>query len=177
MSTHALGRYEEAIVDYDEAVRLRPDYAEAHNNRGNVHHALGRYEEAIADYDEAIRLQPDDATAYNNRGKAHANLGWYEEAITDYDEAIRLQPDYATAYYNRGNAHADLGRHEKAITDLETAAELAQAAGDDDLAATIEESARSSQKPMTAPSWTGRTMWADDNPTSPPCAQSSTRVH
>ena len=41
-----LGRYQEAIADYDEAIRLQPDDAEAYSNRGNAKAALGRYQEA-----------------------------------------------------------------------------------------------------------------------------------
>ena len=102
---------------------------------------------AIVDYDEAIRLQPDLAYAYNNRGAAYADLGRYAEAIVDYDEAIQLQPDLADAYNNRGNAYYGLGQYEKAITDLETALELAQAAGNDGLAATIEETLEAVRPP------------------------------
>ena len=50
-----LGRYEKAIAEYDEAIRLRPDYVEAYNSRGTAHAELGRHEKAIADYDVANR--------------------------------------------------------------------------------------------------------------------------
>ena len=119
-----LGRYAEAIAEYDEAIRLRPDYAKAYFGRGNARARLGRHAEAIADYDEAIRLQPDLAEAYYNRGLAYASLGWYEEAIADYDEAIRQRPDYAEAYNNRGVAHAELGRYAEAIAEYDEAIRL-----------------------------------------------------
>ena len=44
----------EALTAYARAIRLRPDYAEAYNNRGNVLCNLGQFEEAVADYDRAI---------------------------------------------------------------------------------------------------------------------------
>ena len=103
-----------SISAYTEAIRLKPDYAEAYNNRGNVKAALGRHEEAIADYNEAIRLKPDLALAYNNRGTAKGPLGRHEEAIADYNEAIRLKPDFAEAYNNRGNAKAVVGLKDEA---------------------------------------------------------------
>ena len=113
-----------AIGAYNKSICLKPDLAEAYNNRGNAKGCLGRYEEAIADHDEAIRLKPDLAEAYNNRGNAKGGLGRHEEAIADYDEAIRLNPDYAMAYYNRGRAKNNLGRHEKAIADYDEAIRL-----------------------------------------------------
>ena len=54
-----LGRHQDAIADIDQAIQLRPDFADAYSNRGNTKVLLGRYQEAIADYDQAIRLQPD----------------------------------------------------------------------------------------------------------------------
>ena len=50
----------ETVIDaYDKAIRLKPGYPEAYNNRGVAKNNLGRHEEALADYDAAIRLTPD----------------------------------------------------------------------------------------------------------------------
>ena len=65
-----LKRSEEALASYDKAIALKPDYAEAYNNRGNALMDLKRPEEALASYDKAIALKPDYAEAYNNRGNA-----------------------------------------------------------------------------------------------------------
>ena len=47
---------------------MRPDYAEALNNRGNTLHELKRFEEALASYDRALDVRPDYAEALSNRG-------------------------------------------------------------------------------------------------------------
>ena len=52
--------------DYDHAIRLKPDYALAFNNRGFVYAKKGQLDRAIQDYDEAIRLKPNDAMAFLN---------------------------------------------------------------------------------------------------------------
>jgi serine/threonine protein kinase len=119
-----INRHEEAIADYDEAIRLDPDLADAYTNRGASYAALGQHQRAIADYDEAIRLDPAFATAYSNRGASYADLGQHQRAIADYDEAIRLDPADAHAYYNRGNRYADLGQHQRAIADYDEAIRL-----------------------------------------------------
>ena len=121
---HRKNDLETAIDAYDEAIRLKPDLAEAYNNRGYVKDDLGRYEAALADYDEAIRLKSGYAEAYNNRGVTKRNLGRYEAALADYDEAIRLKSDNAEAYYNRGIAKNDFGRHEEALADYDEAIRL-----------------------------------------------------
>ena len=112
-----LGQYQRAIEDYREAIRLKPDYAEAYNNRGAAYHNLGQKQRAIEDYNEAIRLKPYTAEAYNNRGAAYDNLGQKQRAIEDYNEAIRLKPDYVDAYYNRGLTYRELGQYKLAIED------------------------------------------------------------
>ena len=94
---------------YDKAIGLRPDYAEAYNNRGVAKSSLGRNEEAIADFDEAIRLNPRYADAYNNRGASRGALSRYEEAIADFNQAIRLGPDDAQAHNNLGACEQRLG--------------------------------------------------------------------
>ena len=110
-----------ALADYDKAIRLNPNDAEAYLNRGMAYNKIGQYFAAIIDYDTAIRLKPDYAMAYYKRGVAKAGLGQHLAAITDFDTVIRLKPDYAAAYGTRGVARAELGQHFAAIADFDTA--------------------------------------------------------
>ena len=121
---HSLELYNEAIVEYNKAINLKPNYVRAYNNRGFMLNKLERYEEAIEDFDEAIRLKPDFAIAYSNRGIAKKHLEQYVAAIADFDEAIRLKPDLAAAYSNRAAVKGDLGQHLAAIADYDTAIRL-----------------------------------------------------
>ena len=118
------GDPEEALKNYAEAIRLKPDFPNAYYGRGVAKYNLGDKQGAIADYNEAIRLKPDYAEAYNNRGNAKYDLGDKQGAIADYSSAIRLKPDYATAYYNRGIAKSDLGDKQGAIADYNEAIRL-----------------------------------------------------
>jgi tetratricopeptide (TPR) repeat protein len=104
-----------AIADYDEAIRLNPEDADAYSNRGNAYFHKGDFDRAITDYDEAIRLNPEFADAYHNRGSAYFHKGDSDRAIADYDEAIRLNPEDADAYSNRGNAYFHKGDFDRAI--------------------------------------------------------------
>ena len=121
---HKLEEYEKAIADYNEAIKLKPDFALAYNNRGVAYDALGKHKEAIDDYDKAIELKPNYADAYNNRGNIYLAQGKYEKAIADYNEAIKLSPNFAEAYYGRGSTYGVIENYEKAITDFDKAIEL-----------------------------------------------------
>jgi Tfp pilus assembly protein PilF len=109
-----LQRPEEAVASYDKAITLRPDYAEAYNNRGTALRSLQRPQDALASHDRSIALKPGYAEAHYNRGIACEDLRRPQDALASYDAAIALRPDYVDAYYNRGNALADLQRHEEA---------------------------------------------------------------
>lgn len=92
---------EKAIEYLNNAIKLKPNYADAYNCRGIAYKDLRQYQLAIKDFNEAIRLKPDYAVFYNNRGLSYVSLRQYQLAIKDYNEAIRLKPDYAVAYYNK----------------------------------------------------------------------------
>jgi len=94
------GKFEEAVAAFDDAIRARPDFAEAHGNRGNALKGLGRLEEAIESYNRAIELKPDHAEAWYNRGNALKDHGLLEEAISSYAKAIEGRHDFAQAHRN-----------------------------------------------------------------------------
>lgn len=110
---------EHVKLAYDNSIRLKPDYPDSYNNRGNANYHLRQYDAAIADYDKAITLKPDYPEAYCNRGNAKYMLGIYNIAIADYEEAIRLKPDYSDAFFNRGNVKYMLRQYDAAIADYD----------------------------------------------------------
>ena len=120
----ALGQYLDAISDYDKAIQLKFDYADAYNNRGAAKHHLGQHTAAIQDFDKAIQLKSDYADIYYNRGAAKHHLGQHTAAIQDFDKAIQLKSDYANAYNDRGNVKHHLGQYAAAIQDFDKAIQL-----------------------------------------------------
>jgi tetratricopeptide (TPR) repeat protein len=109
------GRVPEAIQHYQEALRLRPDYAEAHSNLGFALAGSGRTPEAVQHFQEALRLRPDFAEFHYNLGIVLAGSGRIPEAVQHFHEALRLRPDFAEAHNNLGNALAGSGRVPEAI--------------------------------------------------------------
>ena len=92
------------MAAYNRAVVLRPDYADAYNNRGVILHAMKRFDEALSDYGRALDLQPHYADAFLNRSATLYELRRFGEALENCDRALALRPESAEVYYNRGNA-------------------------------------------------------------------------
>ena len=119
------GKLEEAIAAYREAIRLQPDYADAHTNLGIALHAQGKLEEAIAAYRTAIRLQPDDARPTYNLGTAlqdQGKLGGGDRRISHGDPApARLRP---RTTHNLGTALFEQGKLEEAVAEYREAIRL-----------------------------------------------------
>jgi len=110
-----VGKINEAIQQYREALRAHPDNADAHFSLGVALVKIGQAGEAIEQYREAIRLKPDYVDAYNNLGLVLAAAGKIDEAMEEFRGALRVKPDCADAHYNLGLALAGLGRSRQAI--------------------------------------------------------------
>ena len=115
---------DEKLRFYGNAIRLKPDFADAFNNRGTARADKGDLEGSLQDYNEAIRLKPDFAVAFHNRGATRYAKGDMEGALEDNSEAIRLKPDFASAFMGRGNARKAKGDLESALEDYGEAIRL-----------------------------------------------------
>ena len=113
-----------AMEHYRAALRLKPDYFEAHTNLGIALADAGRWPEAIAEYEQAVRLGPGFAQTHYNLGNAFLHLGNLTEAIACYEEARDLAPDDPNVYFNLGVALTKAGRVAEAIPAYEEAVRL-----------------------------------------------------
>jgi tetratricopeptide (TPR) repeat protein len=120
------GRFDEAIAERREALRLKPGSATVHNNMGaTLARIPGRIGDAVPEFEEALRLRPTYAEADNNLGNALASEGRALEAVAFLEEALRLRPDFTSAHNNLGNALAQIpGRLDDAIAQYQEALRL-----------------------------------------------------
>ena len=88
------GEHDTATRHYREAVRLHPDYAEAHGNLGTALLSTGRTAQALRHLSRAVDINADSGPARYNLGVALAMMGQSEEALAQLREATRLQPDW-----------------------------------------------------------------------------------
>jgi len=114
-------RADAALAHFQEALRIKPDYADAYNNVGLALWREGRREEAALQYRNALRYQPNLAEPHNNLGLVLTELGRIDEALPHFSAALRLDPQFASAHLNLGNALRDSGRTEEAVEHYEEA--------------------------------------------------------
>jgi Tfp pilus assembly protein PilF len=118
------GRLDEAVVHYQHALRLRPDYAYTHNNLGLALAAQGKLADAITAYTEAIRLRPDYVNAYNNLGLALVRQGHPAAAMEHFTRALAIIPHSAETHNNLGIALAAQGQYTAALQQFARAVHL-----------------------------------------------------
>jgi tetratricopeptide (TPR) repeat protein len=116
-----LGDLDGAAARYREAVRLKPDVPEAHNNLGVALRRKGDFDAAIAAFQAAVRLKPDAAETHNNLAVALRSKGDFPSAIVSSREAVRLNAGLAPGWYNLACAYALAGDSKAAAEGLRQA--------------------------------------------------------
>ena len=96
-----LGKLDEAIEAFDQALAINPDYHLALFNKGTALADLGKLDEAIEAFDQALAIKPNFYEALTSKGNVLADLGKLDEAIEAYDHALAM-PNFYEALTNKG---------------------------------------------------------------------------
>lgn len=134
-----VGRFEEALELYRQAVVLAPADAALQFRLAEVLAAMERFDDAVAHYLRAVELDPKHADAHNNLGMVYGRLNDPEKAEEQYRLATEAAPDMLSAHYNRGTVLAHLHRYAEAATEMERCLELLPAQGRTDLGPRIKD--------------------------------------
>jgi pentatricopeptide repeat protein len=137
-------KYEECVDAATDAIKIKPNFAEAYNNIGSAYNVLKKWDDAIIAFEKALQINPNFELAKNNllvaqKGKndlnsiqkialekpssdnyinlslLYYNQGLYEKSIEACKKAIDLKPDNANAYNNIAAAYCKLKQWDKAI--------------------------------------------------------------
>lgn len=120
----AIGRHEDAIVSFRNAIKHDPLNSEAYSNLGNLFQDLARYEEAVDCYEKAIQIQPDTHFFYINLGNALLNLRLFEGAVSAFDSAVILEARDHEAWSGKACALIELKKFDDALSAINTSLHL-----------------------------------------------------
>jgi hypothetical protein len=93
MAYDDLGKLDEALTDYDKALALSPNYADAYNNRGEIYRQKRDYVNALKDFQNALRLDPKFAEPHYNVGLVFEAEGKKDQAAREFLVYIKAKPD------------------------------------------------------------------------------------
>jgi len=130
-----MGRFEEALAAYGEAVEAWKETAdlffekgkegsgkefrgkaqEARSYYGMALFKLERYEEALEIVDSALEVKPDGSTEWSNRGFVLSALGRNEEALEAFEKALFFDPESPKILTSEGIVYLKMGQLEKAL--------------------------------------------------------------
>ena len=115
------GQKNDAIREYQEAIRCDPTFPGAHNDLGNLLQQSEQYEQAAHEYEEELRLLPEDGEVMNNLGNVHRKMGQLEQAIQWYQKALEKGARLPQIYLNLATAQMKLNRDLQAVETLRKA--------------------------------------------------------
>lgn len=128
---------ENAIAEFNTAVRLDPFYSDALYNRGFMNQKRQNYEESIKDYNVVQKLKPELVNVYINRGISYLSIGRPELALEDFKAAVSREPENAHACLYLGIAYAETGALDLASSNLKKASSLGLKEADEYLASIL----------------------------------------
>ncbi|HEY6072782.1 MAG TPA: tetratricopeptide repeat protein, partial [Anaerolineales bacterium] len=119
-----LGRNDDAIDAYKQAISLAPDQIFAWNNLGNLCTRIGRNDEALVTFMKAIDCNAQDPIAWNGLGTVYYRIGYADDAVTAFRKAIQFLPTFSQPWNGLGEVYASVGRTEDAIKAFQQAIQL-----------------------------------------------------
>ena len=107
-------KFHEAVISFENAIKINPNFSEAHNNLGNTKKSLNKKDEAIYHYKKAISLKNENIAALINLSSILKENNNYDELLEVYEKILNLDPNNVKTLYNLGTAHLFLGNTSKA---------------------------------------------------------------
>ena len=116
--------YARAVVSFEKAVDIDPNYAEAWYQAGYCYGVLGRHSDALRASRQAAKLRPEWTAAWLNIAASSYALGQFKDAVEGYKQAIKLDDNNADAQYALGLTFNKLQRTDEEILAYRRAVQL-----------------------------------------------------
>ncbi|MDY9926108.1 tetratricopeptide repeat protein [Methanosarcina sp.] len=117
--SYELGKYEEALKEFEKGLENNPKDADIWGNKGSAFYMLGRYEEALEAFNKSLEINPKNANAWSFKGSTLYKLNRPEEALKAFDKALQKNPNILEAWLNKGAILFELGRYNQSLSAME----------------------------------------------------------
>jgi tetratricopeptide (TPR) repeat protein len=121
---HKSGRIDDAIREYQAALKITPESPLARNNLGSAFFEQGRVAEAIQEFRRVLSHHPQSFTGHFNLAGALLRTGRATEAIAEYEKVLAIKPDFAQAHLALGHALMRAERLPEAIAQFKITVQL-----------------------------------------------------
>ena len=108
-------RNEEARGPVLAALRLKPDYVEAHINLATIYRRTGKFADSEREYETALALEPESVDAHSGYGALLLSQGRTSEALGEFERVVELSPQYPDGHYDLGRLLDAVGRRDDAM--------------------------------------------------------------
>lgn len=120
----AINRYDDAVEEFREAIKLNPEYIEARNNLAVQLTCRGEHAAAIEELQKVLEFNPGYTESRCNLGQVYASMERYDDATAEFKETLRLDPGYAPGHNGLGNVYARQNKYSEAEVELQEAVRL-----------------------------------------------------
>jgi tetratricopeptide (TPR) repeat protein len=120
----SLGRQDEAVKTYDQAIQLNPDDPDNWVARGQALREMDSLNESIKAFDRAIKINPKESSYYRYKGSVLSSQGRWYDAIRNYDLAIQLKPDDPDIWVTKGQVFREMGNLSESLKAFDQAIKL-----------------------------------------------------
>ena len=117
-------KWAEAEGEFQRAIALNPNYANAHLFYSRLLVSAGRYDEAVSESELSTQIEPLSPVNSAYLGYVLVFAGRSDAAVGQLKKALELDNNYAITHYYLGSVYQKLGQFDKAITEYETALQL-----------------------------------------------------
>ena len=100
-SLYRLGRYEDASVSYENALKIDPEDFDSWMGKGSSLYNLGTYTESLSAFEKAIEIKPENSYSWYDRGNVFYRLGEYDLAVHDFAKGESLNSTNAGVKDNK----------------------------------------------------------------------------
>lgn len=120
----SIGKHDEALVKYDDALKIDPEYADALINKGVSYHRLNKLSEAMDCFDKVLNKDKKNILALYNKAVVLRERNEHKTSLELYTQVLEIDPKFVKALVNKGILLAQDGKYPEAITCFDEAIKI-----------------------------------------------------